>query len=86
MDQKMVVKLYALSTCVHCRAVRSFLESNKIAFSSVNVDELEKWQRKEMIREVKKYNGKGSFPTLVVGEKVIVGFKEDELKIAFELV
>lgn len=85
MDQSTPVKLYALSTCVHCRAVRDFLESNHIAFSSVNVDELEKPKRREMIREVKKYNGKGSFPTLVVGEKVVVGYREEELRAVFGL-
>ena len=85
MDRNTPVKLYALSTCVHCKAVRDFLESHHIPFSSVNVDELEKPERKDMIREVKKHNGKGSFPTLVVGETVVVGFREEELKKVFEL-
>ncbi len=85
MDQNTPVQLYALSTCVHCKAVRDFLESNNIAYNSVNVDELERQERKKTIKDVKKFNRKGSFPTLVAGEQVVVGFREDELKAVFRI-
>ena len=85
MEEKVPVKLYALSTCIHCKAVRDFLDSNGIGFSSVNVDELERLERKNMIREVKKHNKRGSFPTLVAGDRVVVGFREDELREVFGL-
>ena len=35
-----------------------------------------------MIEEVKKYNPASTFPTICIGNKVIVGFKKDEIKAA----
>ena len=35
--------------------------------------------------DVKKFNPKCSFPTIIIGEKVIVGYKEDEIKEALGL-
>jgi len=74
------IKLYAVSTCSHCRALMEFLEENGFSFDRVYVDELLGAERREVIKEVKKVNKRCSFPTTVIGEKVVVGFKEDELK------
>lgn len=74
------VKLYAVSTCFHCKALIEFLEQNRIDFSFVNVDELEGAERREMVKEVKELNKRCTFPTLVVGDQVVVGFKEEEIR------
>ncbi len=37
------------------------------------------------MEDVKKFNPKCSFPTIIIGEKVIVGYKEDEIKEALGL-
>jgi len=79
------IKLYALSTCTHCKALMNFLEENKIAFSFVNVDELEGRERREMVKEIKQFNKRCTFPTTVVGDQVLVGFKEAELKEALQI-
>jgi hypothetical protein len=44
------------------------------------VDELQGDERKAIIEDVKKFNPRCSFPTIIIGEKVIVGFKEKEIK------
>ena len=41
---------------------------------------LEGDERKAILEDVKKFNPKCSFPTIIIGEKVIVGYKEDEIK------
>ena len=74
------VKLYAVSTCLHCKALIEFLEQNRIEFSIVNVDELVGSERREMVKEVKELNRRCTFPTLVVGDQVVVGFKEEEVR------
>lgn len=80
MGDRGVVKLYAVSTCLHCKALIEFLELNRVDFSFVNVDELQGAARREMVKEVKMLNKRCTFPTLVVGDKVVVGFKEEEVR------
>ena len=73
-------RLYALSTCVHCKALIEFLEENRVAFSFVNIDELEGKERRDMVKEVKRLNPRCTFPTLVAGEQVVVGFRIEEIR------
>ena len=79
------VKIYALSTCSHCRNTKKFLNDCGVPFYSVDVDLLQGEERAAMIEEVKKYNPNCSFPTLLIGDKTIVGFREDEIKEALGL-
>jgi hypothetical protein len=44
------------------------------------VDLLEGDERRAILEDVKKFNPRCSFPTIIIGEKVIVGYKEDEIK------
>jgi glutaredoxin len=54
-------------------------------YDVVDVDLLEGKERKAILEDVKKFNPKCSFPTIVIGDKVIVGNKEDEIKEALGL-
>ena len=74
------VKIYTLSTCSHCRATKKFLEECKIQYEFTDVDILKGEERKAILEDIKKVNPRCSFPTIIIGEKIIVGFKEDEIK------
>jgi glutaredoxin-like protein NrdH len=74
------IKLYALSTCVHCRRAKELLDEKGADYDSVYVDKLEGQEKKDVIEEVKRYNPKLSFPTLVIGESCIVGYKRQEIE------
>ena len=74
------IKLYALSTCIHCKNTKEFLTGCGVEYQCIEVDKLSGEEREKVIEEVKSYNPKCSFPTIVIGDKVIVGFREDELK------
>ena len=74
------VKLYALSTCSHCRAVKRLLDERGAEYETVEVDLLTKTQRKEAVEQVRKYNNRVSFPTVVIGNRVIIGNKEEEIR------
>jgi glutaredoxin-like protein NrdH len=78
--QQCPVKLYALSTCSHCRDTKDLLNQCGIKYDCVDVDRLEGEKRRTFLEEVKKLNPECTFPTLVAGDKVIVGFKEKEIK------
>jgi len=79
------VKIYSLSTCSHCKATKKLLDECTIQFDFVDVDLLEGEERKAMIEEVKAVNARCSFPTIIIGDKTIVGYKEKEIKEALGL-
>jgi glutaredoxin-like protein NrdH len=74
------VKIFSLSTCSHCKATKKFLGECTIKYEFINVDQLQGDERKAIIADVKKFNPRCSFPTIIIGDKVIVGFKEKEIK------
>jgi len=74
------VKVYSLSTCGHCKSVKRFLEDHGIEYNFIDVDQLFGDERKLMIDEVKIYNPRCTFPTIVIGDGVVVGNKENEIK------
>ncbi len=80
-EKKGDVKLYALSTCVWCGKTKELLAELGVEFDYIFADLLNSDEKQCAIDEVKKYNKSCSFPTLVINEdKVIVGFKEAEIK------
>jgi glutaredoxin-like protein NrdH len=79
------VKLYTLSTCSHCKSTKKFLDECTIQYEFVDVDLLEGEERKAIIEDIKKLNPRCSFPTIIIGEEVIVGFKEQKIKEALGL-
>ena len=79
------VKMYTLSTCSHCKATKKFLSDCEVRYDFVDVDLLEGEERQAIIEDVKKFNPRCSFPTIIIGDRVIVGFKEDEIREALGL-
>lgn len=78
------VKLYALSTCSHCKSVKKLLDASNADYETVDVDLLEEDERKSVLEEVKQYNQRVSFPTIVIDDKVIVGNKGDKIRAALQ--
>ena len=73
--------LYALSTCVHCKMTKQLLSDLGVAYDYLYVDQLSRSEMDEVMKEVEKFNPRGSFPTLVInGTKTIVGSRMDEIK------
>ncbi|MFZ7125571.1 MAG: glutaredoxin family protein [Desulfobacterales bacterium] len=85
MSEEKKVKIYSLSTCSHCKSTKKLLDECTIQFEFVDVDLLEGEERKAMLEEVKQFNERCSFPTIIIGDKVIVGYKEQEIKEALGL-
>lgn len=72
--------MYTLSTCSHCKAVKKFMSENNISFEHIDVDLLSGSEKENILREVMEYNPQRSFPTIIIGNKIIVGFRENDLK------
>jgi len=79
------VKMFTLSTCSHCKATKRFLGECGIQFEFTDVDLLDGEERKAILEEVRKFNPNCSFPTIIIGERVIVGHREDQIKEALGL-
>ncbi len=80
MEQQCDIKLYALTTCSHCRSTKDLLDQCRVTYDCVDVDTLEGEERKRVIEEVRKLNPKCGLPILKVGDKVVIGFREKEIK------
>jgi glutaredoxin-like protein NrdH len=85
MSQLQKVKIYTLSTCSHCRATKKFLDSNGIEYSFIDVDMLQGNEREAAIADVMRFNPSCSFPTILIDDEVIVGFREDEIRKALNI-
>ena len=79
------VKLYALSTCIHCRDTKDYLKDCGVDYDCIDVDKLNGDERKAILEEIKRVNPSCSFPTIIIGDKIIVGFRRDEIKEALGL-
>lgn len=79
MTTKKVI-LYSLSTCAYCQAIKKMLNDLNISFQCFQADDLAAEERKKAIRDLRKINPKCSFPTVVVGDDTIVGYKIQEIK------
>jgi glutaredoxin len=74
------VKMYTLSTCSHCKATKQFMNDNEVDYEYVDVDLLDGEDRTSIMEEVKKINSHLSFPTIIIGERIIIGFREEEIR------
>ncbi|MCP4157695.1 MAG: glutaredoxin family protein [bacterium] len=79
------VKVFSLSTCSHCKSVKKLMDNCTVKYEFVDVDLLKGEERKAILEDVKKFNPRCSFPTVIIGDKVIVGYKEEKIKEALGL-
>ena len=75
MSSQAQVTIYSTPSCHFCHAAKDFFTENEVAFTDYNVaTDLEK--RKEMIQK----SGQMGVPVIYVGDKIIVGFDEEQLR------
>ncbi len=80
MENQKPVKLYTLSTCSHCKSTKRLLNECHVEYDVTDVDLLDKEERDEILKDIRDLNPKCSFPTIVIGNKTIVGYRENEIK------
>ncbi len=73
-------KLYSLSTCSHCKSCKRLLGECGVEYEFTDVDLLPEAERNEVLDEIKRLTNRCAFPTLIIGDKVIVGYREDEIR------
>jgi glutaredoxin len=79
------IKIYTLSTCVHCKAAKKLLRECAVTYEFIDVDLLSDKAMTAVLEEVKKFNPECSFPTIIIGNEVIIGFEETQIRRALGL-
>jgi glutaredoxin len=79
------IKIYTLSTCIHCRKAKAYLAECQVPYEFFDVDLMKGKERESLIAEVSRYNPRLTFPTILIGDEVIVGFNEEKVKKALDL-
>ena len=74
------ITLYSLSTCVFCDATKKMFDDLAIDYHCIQADELPEGEREKAIEDLKKVNPRCSFPTVIIENHVIVGYKVQEIK------
>ena len=82
MNEHTQVKMYTISTCGFCKAAKAFLKEQGIPFEFVDIDLLDREEKRRVLREAREVAGvdRIAFPTIVIGDTVIIGFKEYEIR------
>lgn len=83
-EEAPTIKLFALSTCGHCRNTKKWLAEHEIDCEVIDVDRLHGEEKKKCIEELRGHNSRLTFPTIVIGDdKVLIGYHPDKLEEAF---
>ena len=78
------IRCFTLSTCSHCNRTKRFFKDMGLAAEFTDVDLLTGAEREQIMDEVRKLNPDCSFPTICIGEAIIIGFNEEKLRKALE--
>ncbi len=79
------IQVFSLSTCSHCKSTKRFLSECGVKYEFTDVDLIDGAERNAILEDIKALNPKCSFPTIIIGDKVIIGYKEDEIREALGL-
>ena len=79
------IRIYTLSTCSHCKHTKQFLNELGVHYNYIDVDLLQGEERSSIIEEMRSFNPNLSFPTIIIGNQIIIGFKENEIRGALGL-
>lgn len=74
------IMLYALSTCPWCNKTKRLLDDLGVEYYFEDVDLLGGKEQATVIEAIKRWNPSRSFPTLVINNRCIVGFRENEIR------
>ncbi len=79
------VTLYALSTCGWCRKTKELLQKNGIEYQFIDVDLTTGQEREEIVNQVRQFNPRSSYPTIIIDDQVVIGYDEEKIKQLLEI-
>jgi glutaredoxin-like protein NrdH len=80
------IVFYGLSTCGWCKKMKQFLDSSGLQYELIYVDKLQGEDRRQVTEQVKRWNPRVSFPTVVINDsEAIIGYRESQIREALDL-
>lgn len=80
------VRGYTLSYCPWCKKTKKFFAEHNIRFDFVDYDLVGEEEQKRIEAEMSKHTGGGiSFPYVVIGDVVVVGWNPERYKELLEI-
>jgi glutaredoxin 3 len=70
-----MITVYTTSTCVFCKALKKYLDTNKISYKNKNLD-----NDQEAVAWVYQKTGQMSVPVVDIGGEIIVGFDRPRIE------
>lgn len=80
MTTRTKIRLFTLSTCSHCIRTKKFFKDQGFEVEFTDVDLLDGAEREKIMDEVRKLNPDVSFPTICIGDKIVIGFNEERIR------
>lgn len=77
--EKKDIRLFALSTCVHCKGIKRMLQHHGIEFEWTDIDLLPIKEQQEFLEQIAPYNPKKSFPVVIIGNTAIIGDQRERI-------
>jgi glutaredoxin len=74
----MNVFMYSLSTCPWCRKTKNFFKVNHVPFDYVDYDLQPEAEQERIMDKIQKISNARSFPVVIVGDQVIVGYDPEK--------
>ena len=72
------VSMYTLSTCPWCHKAKKYFTDHKIPFKYVDYDLQSPQEQERIEEEMKKRGAPLSFPWVLIGDDVVVGWNPDK--------
>ncbi|HVX58166.1 MAG TPA: glutaredoxin family protein [Candidatus Saccharimonadales bacterium] len=79
MSKGTTVTIYSAPWCAFCRMAKQYLDSKKIEYKEINVDEDQEGARAMVAK-----TGQAGIPVLEIGEATIIGFDRPRIDSALE--
>ena len=85
-NKKHKVQVFTLSTCGWCKKTKELLQDLDVEYRYVDVDTLSEQDLDEAREQLRKYNPRMSYPTVIVdgGKQVIIGYNDDQLRMVLQ--
>lgn len=77
MADKTPVTVYSAPWCAFCKMAKNYLDSKKVAYKDINVDE-----DQDAAREMVVKTGQAGIPVLFIGDETIIGFDRPRIDAA----
>ena len=74
------IKLYSITTCAFCQAIKKMLTDLNVAHESVDADLLFGEEREALVSALRQINPSCTFPTIDIDGHIITGMKVQEIK------